>query len=61
MELLARELRRGRLKTAWLDAGECGGSNGVFFSVGERREEMPSFVCDVCQDTVKKPKLDQHL
>ena len=22
---------------------------------------MPSFVCDVCQDTIKKPKLDQHL
>ena len=21
---------------------------------------MPSFVCDVCQETVKKPKLDQH-
>jgi len=21
---------------------------------------MPSFVCDACQDTIKKPKLDHH-
>ena len=27
---------------------------------GKGKQDMPSFVCDRCQETLKKPKLDQH-